>query len=172
MLIYMQMIETEEEKEDFERLYLAYRNLMFYVANQILHNEHDAEDAVHHAFMKIAENMEKIQEPVCPKTKGYVVTIVENRAIDLLRKKKRHPIMEINEEIMGLPIEYHGENELTKCILKLPGRYREMILLRHVYGYSIKEIAALMNLTEANASKLEQRAKKKLRQLCEKEGIL
>lgn len=60
MLIYMQMIETEEERDDFEKLYQEYRNLMFYAANQILHNEHDAEDAVHHAFMKIAENMKKL----------------------------------------------------------------------------------------------------------------
>lgn len=109
---------------------------------------------------------------MCPKTKGYVVTIVKNRAIDMVRKKKRHPITEMNEEVTGLPVEYQGGNGLTKCILKLPGRYREMILLKHVYGYSIREIAGMMNLTEANASKLEQRAKKKLRQLCEKEGIL
>lgn len=172
MLIYLQMIDTEEEREDFEKIYLEYRNLMFYVANQILHNEHDAEDAVQHAFIKIAENMEKIKEPVCPKTKSYVVTIVENRAIDMVRKKKRHSVTEINEELMGLSAEYHGENGLAECILKLPGRYREIILLKYVHGYSIREIAAIMNIKEANAGKMEQRAKKKLRQLCEKEGIL
>ena len=59
MMIYLQMIETPEEKSKFEQLYLEYRGLMFHVAYDILHNEHDAEDAVHQAFVKIAENIKK-----------------------------------------------------------------------------------------------------------------
>lgn len=38
---------------------LQYRGLMYHVAYEILHNEQDAEDAVHHAFVKIAENIKK-----------------------------------------------------------------------------------------------------------------
>ena len=49
MLIYMMMLETPEEKSLFEQIYLEYRGLMFHVAYEILHNEQDAEDAVHHA---------------------------------------------------------------------------------------------------------------------------
>lgn len=172
MLIYMQTIETEEKRADFEKIYLAYRNLMFYVANRILRNEQDAEDAVHHAFVKIAENMEKIEEPVCPKTKGYVSIIAENRAIDMIRKRSRQSVEEINETTMGISVEYDGENTLTKCILELPGRYREIILLKYVYGYSIAECASVMGIKKDNAAKLDQRAQKRLRQLCEGEGIL
>ena len=91
MLIYLQMIETPEEKSKFEQIYLQYKGLMFHVAFQILHNEQDAEDAVHQAFVKIAENIRKIDQPVCPKTHGYVVTIVENKAIDQYRKQHKHP---------------------------------------------------------------------------------
>ena len=76
MLIYMMMLETPEEKSLFEQIYLEYRGLMFHVAYEILHNEQDAEDAVHQAFVKIAENIKKIDTPVCPKTHSYVVTIV------------------------------------------------------------------------------------------------
>lgn len=82
MLIYMMMLETPEEKSLFEQIYLEYRGLMFHVAYEILHNEQDAEDAVHQAFVKIAENIKKIDAPVCPKTHSYVVTIVEHQAID------------------------------------------------------------------------------------------
>ena len=81
LIIYLQMIETPEEKSKFERLYLEYRGLMYHVAYEILHNEQDAEDAVHQAFVKIAENIKKIDDPVCPKTHGYVVTIVENLSL-------------------------------------------------------------------------------------------
>ena len=82
MLIYLQMLETPEEKSLFEQIYLEYCGLMFHVAYEILHNEQDAEDAVHQAFVKIAENIKKIDAPVCPKTHSYVVTIVEHQAIE------------------------------------------------------------------------------------------
>ena len=89
MIIYLEMINAPEERHKFEVLYRAYRRMMFYIANRILNNEQDAEDAVHSAFVSIAENIQKIDEPMCPKTRGYIVTIVEGRAIDLYRRKQR-----------------------------------------------------------------------------------
>lgn len=52
MLLYLQMLETPEEKSLFEQIYLEYRGLMYHVAYEILHNDQDAEDAVHQAFVK------------------------------------------------------------------------------------------------------------------------
>lgn len=172
MMIYLQMIETPEEKSKFEKLYLEYKGLMFHVAYEILHNEQDAEDTVHQAFVKIAENIKKIDEPVCPKTQSYIVTIVENKAIDQYRKLKKHQTVELIDEIQGTDVHYEGDNHLTECILKLSARYREMILLRYHHGYSVREIADMMGLSLTAAVKLDQRAKNKLRQLCEEAGIL
>lgn len=172
MIIYLQMIDTPEDRSKFEQIYLEYRGLMFHVANEILHNEQDAEDAVHQAFLNVAENMKKIGEPKCPKTKGYVVTIVEHKAIDLYRRHKRHQIVELNDDAQGIQVTYEGKNALTACILKLPARYREAILLRYVQGYSVKEMASILGLSFAAASKLDQRAKARLKDLYEKEGKL
>ena len=172
MLIYLQMIDEPQDRHKFVKIYEAYVKLMFYVANQILHNSHDAEDAVQQAFISIAKNMKNISEVECPKTKGYVVTIVENKAIDLLRAKARRGEIELNEDTGGLSIEYTGDNSLAACILKLPVRYREVILLKYEQGYSTREIAKILKLTESNAGKLLQRAKNKLEELCREEGIL
>ena len=172
MIIYLQMLETPEEKSKFEQLYLEYKGLMFHVAYEILHNEQDAEDAVHQAFVKIAENIKKIDDPICPKTHSYVVTIVENKAIDQYRKQQKHQTVELIEEIQGTNAHYEGDNDLTKCILKLPARYREMILLRYHHGYTVREIAKIMGLSLQAAIKLDQRAKNKLKKLCEEAGIL
>lgn len=172
MLIYLQMIDTPEERSKFEQIYLEYKGLMFHVAYEILHNEQDAEDAVHHAFVKIAENIKKIDAPVCPKTHSYVVTIVEHQAIDQYRRLQKHPSVELIEEIQGTNAHYEGDNDLTKCILKLPARYREMILLRYHHGYTVREIAKIMGLSLQAAIKLDQRAKNKLKKLCEEAGIL
>jgi RNA polymerase sigma-70 factor (ECF subfamily) len=63
------MIDTLEDKHKFEIIYEAYREELYNIANDILHNSHDAEDAVHHGFLKLAENILKIGDPKCHKTK-------------------------------------------------------------------------------------------------------
>lgn len=172
MMVYLQIIETSEEKTKFEQLYLEYRGLMYHIAYEILHNEQSAEDATHQAFVKIAENIKKIDAPVCPKTHGYVVTIVEHEAIDQYRKAKKRQAAPLTDDIHGVEVVYDGDDILTSCILKLPARYREMILLRYHQGYSVREIAAIMGISLPAAIKLDQRAKNKLKELCRKEGIL
>ena len=172
MLVYLQTIEAPSGRELFESLYLQYRDLMFYIANGILQNEQDAEDTVHAAFVAIAENIDKISDPDCPKTKGYIVTITENKAIDLYRKRKRHPNILLLEEKEGLSVSYEGEAAIAACFARLPARYRDVLMLRYRYGYTSREISKMLGISEANANKRIQRAKDKLEQLCKEEGLL
>ena len=171
MLIYLQMIETPEDQSKFVIIYEQYRDYMYRVAFAILNNQEDAEDAVHCAFVKIAENIKNVDEPVCLKTRGYVVTIVRNRAIDVYRKKQAHPTAEYSDAIKGVQIEYDGENRVTACIMKLNERQRNILILKYHHGYDLKEIAKMLGITYRNALQIEQRAKAKLRVLCEEEGI-
>jgi len=172
MLVYLQAIETQEEKSKFETLYLEYRQYMFRVAYAILNNIHDAEDAVQLAFMRAAENIENIGEPVCIKTKGWLVTIVRNAAIDIYRRKRAHPSVEYTAWAEKMCVEYDGSNLVSKCILKLPERQQNLLILKYQYGYDLYEIAEMMGITYRNALQIEQRAKAKLRELCKEEGIL
>lgn len=89
---------------DFESVYLTYRNLMFHVAIDILHNNADAEDAVQLACIKIAENLDKIKEIHSAKTKGYIITIVENKAIDLYQQNTKQQHLEYSESYNALHI--------------------------------------------------------------------
>ena len=144
---------------------------MFHVANQILRNDQDAEDAVHDAFLAIAEHIRKFSRLERHKTRAFVVTIVENKAIDLYRRKARRQEAVLLEETAGIaPPE--GGSDLARCILRLPGRYREFFRLKYQLGYSTREVAALLGISWPAARKLEQRAKETLRTLCEEEGIL
>ena len=172
MFIYMMMIDSPEDRSKFEIVYQKYRGLMFYVADQILHNTQDSEDAVHQAFVKIAENIEKIGAPECPKTKNYVVTIAESKAIDLYRSNKRRNTVEYTEEMADIAVEDCEQKGLAQCILRLPVRYREIVLLKYYHGFSLKEIAKQLGISLANANKIDQRAKKKLMELCKEEGVL
>ena len=89
MIVYLSVLDSQEKKSKFEQIYLTYRKQMYYAAFQILQHDEDSEDAVHHAFIKIAENIDKISEVECPKTRSLCVTIVENKAIDIYRKRQR-----------------------------------------------------------------------------------
>lgn len=171
MFVYLQMIETPEEKSIFETVYLKYRQCMYRVAFEILNNPQDAEDVVHWAFVKIAENIKKIIDPECLKTKGYVVTIVRNRAIDIYRKKKAHPQAEYKDALSGMWVEYDGGNRVAECIMKLNEHQRNIIMLKYHYGYDLKEIAKMLGITYRNALQIEQKAKAKLKVLCKEAGI-
>lgn len=103
MIIYLTMIEDEQERSKFEQLYYLYRQTMFYVANSILKDEHLAEDTVHQAFIKLVDHLEKIEDVESHKTKGFCVIIVKHIAIDLLRQKKK--------ESLGIDIEYEEASE-------------------------------------------------------------
>lgn len=171
MMIYLQIIETSEECSKFERIYTEYKGLMYHVAFKILQHEQDAEDAVQLAFMSIAENITVIEEPG-PKTKSYAAMIAENKAIDILRKRQRYLFSSLEQEAAGITIEYDGENDLTACINQLPTLQRQVIWLKYYYGYNLREIAKMLHISHIWASKLDQRGKKKLRELCIKEGYI
>lgn len=170
--MYLQIIENPGDRIKFEQLYRKYWNLMFYIANKILQNQQDAEDAVHNAFLSVAKNISKISDIECPKTRGFLVIIVERKAIDILRNRKKETNEELIEDKAGSIFPDLGEHDLKWCIDQLPPRYREIILLKYSHGYSTREISEILGISFDAASKLDQRAKKRLEDLCRKEGIL
>ena len=175
MIVYLQMLETSEDNVRFESLVHTYKNLMFYVANQILNNDHDAEDAVQQAFFTILKNFDKISEIKCPQIRSFVVTIVERKAIDLYRSKNRNAVVSFDEEYVNVPVPADADavstrTDLARAIALLPTRYRELLLLKYDSGYSEQEIAAMCSMTPANVKKTIHRAKKKLEVLLEREA--
>ena len=169
MLLYLSLIDTPENKSKFEQLYRAYEQTMFYVANRILKDTYLSEDAVHQAFLRIIDNLDKIKEINCHKTKGFIVIITENIAIDIYRKRKQETCISFDEieiyveDTAGTAPSF--ENELEEAIAKLPVNYLTVFKLKYSYGYSDKEISELLHITEANVRKRIERGKKKLAEL-------
>lgn len=158
-----------------ERIYTRYRQLMFYIANGILHDEFLAEDAVHQAFVKIFEHPGSVGDVECPQTKSYVVIIVRNVCFNMLRAKRRHDPLSLDgmEEwappaddccVTGLVEQNDAYRRLVAEIQKLPHHYAVVLLLKYDNGYSTKEIAEMLDLSAENVKKLLQRARKKLEQ--------
>ncbi len=171
MLVYLQRMDDPQDKAKLEQFYQLYRGYMLQIANSILHNKQDAEDAVHEAFLSIAKNIKKFSDPSCPKTRSCIVIIVERKALDIYRKRKKYAEEAWTEATVFNRSESR-EDILTDCINRLPDRDREAILLRYSHGYRINEIAKILGISYAAAAKLVERAKEKLDQLCREEGLL
>lgn len=170
MLMYLSMIETPDDKAKFERIYNRYRNLMFHVAYKVLGNHHDAEDAVHQAFVAIIRHLEKISDIDCPQTRSYIVLITERKAIDLIRTRHSEKVIPLNEDLIGIEIPAPGDHGLADALAKLPAHYREVLLLRFDNGYSAKELAQMLGMTESGVRKLIGRAKNALGRILEEES--
>ncbi len=173
MLIYLALIEREEDKRKFELIYLSYKQTMFYAANRILKNHHTAEDAVHQAFIRIIDNLDKINEDNCHKTRAFLVVITEHIAIDIYRKQKRENTVSFDEFEIYISDNLSLEDELTddvsSAIASLPVNYSTVLRLKFSQGYNNSEIAQILDITEENVRQRISRAKKKLGELLQKE---
>ena len=164
MLIYLQMIETPEDQSKFEQIYEKYLGLMYHVALKILENHEDAEDAVHQAFVSIAENIKT-------ETKSYIVITIESKSSDIIHHRKRvTKVIEFDETMWGIEIPDEDRFDMAALVGRLPARYREVLLLRFDNGYTTKEIAKILNLSPSNAEKLIWRAKTALQKLIDEDG--
>lgn len=167
MLIYLQIIETEQERSKFEQIYTDYYGLMYHVAHEILQNHHDTEDAIHQAVLSIIENIKKIAAVRCPETRSYIVIITEHKAIDILRSKRRFVDADFDETFYGVHVPLPGDHGLADAMAKLPARYRGILLLHFDNGYSTKELAQSYKMTQSSVQKLLWRAKAALRKIYE-----
>lgn len=128
MLIYLQMIDSDQEKDKFEQLYLKYRNLMYHSAFTILRNREDSEDAVHQAFVSIIENLDKIGYTASAETRSFCVLCCRNKALDLYRKKNRWGELELFDNLQELAMP-EPESRLDIAIASLPFDHGTVILL-------------------------------------------
>lgn len=170
LIYYLQMIETAEERDKFTAAYLAYRDTMHCIAFRILGHHHDAEDAVHNAFLIIMKNMDKFSSAEDSKTKAYFSKITQTVSIDYLRKRDNHPTFELNDAISHVPVNEDSENaRLQKAIQQLPAQYQEILMYYADAKLDTADIAKILGITRANAQKRIWRAKEALRREYEKE---
>ena len=172
MLIYLQMIETEEDRTKFAQLYDRYLQEMFRLARRILNSDADAEDAVHQSFLALIRHLDCIQAVDSPQTRAYIAVITEHKAIDILRAGRRAVCLEDMDELPGLDLPAPGDLGLADAMARLPARYREMLLLRFDQGYSVREIARMLDSAPDAVRKAIWRAKQMLHSELEKEGVV
>ena len=173
MLIYLSLLDSEEEISKFELIYNTYKKQMYYTANNILKDSHLAEDAVHNAFLRIINNLEKIEDINSHKTKGLIVIIVKNVSIDIYRKNKKERdnniFIDDLDDINGYDeINKNDIGDLEIAISKLPENYKQVFLLKFSHELTDNEISEILDIKPDNVRKRISRGREKLKNILKK----
>ena len=144
-------------------LYDRYKKAMYTLAYRITGDFDDANDVLQDAFLEVFKHLDQFRGDA---TLGaWIKQIVVRKST----KKKRIVIWQNLEDEMGESINW-GENDinvahLETAILALPDGFRAIFVLSEVEGYTHKEIAVMLNISEGTSKSQLFHAKRKLRNM-------
>jgi len=158
----------------FEACYNQYKNYMYKIAYDKMKDVQLAEDAVHEAFVKLLDAFSKVEDAGSEKTKNLIKIITKNVCIDMLRRENKMqetiPFENSYEEIYNNGTS-DGLHDITQCIDSLPEIYSSVLVLKYIYGYTSKEIAAMLSLKEGTVRSRISRGKDLLERKLKENGI-
>lgn len=149
----------DENRNAQESLFNQYYNELYLIAMRYLSDHHDAEDVIIQSFTKVFKNLNKFKYNGPGSLGKWVRTILINEAIRSLKKRR---LIEFNKDIRHLELEHADANglqqmqadDIIRMIEKLPTGYRTVFNLFVVEGFSHKEIAEMLGISE-NTSKTQ-----------------
>jgi len=152
----------EGDRNALHFLYVRYSNNVYGYVLSIVHDEHEAEDVTQHVFAKLMLTLPRYDQRAVP-FMGWLLRIARNAAIDHLRTRRAIPV----EEVLGADASADDRSfacgsALRGALESLPDDQREVLLLRHMFGYSPGEIADRMGRTESSVHGLHHRGRRAL----------
>mgnify|MGYP002619815920 CR=1 FL=1 len=155
-----------------KQLYDTFSGKMMGVCLRYCKSEEIAEDALQEGFIKVFSKLNEFKME--GSFEGWIRRIMVNTSLDILRKDKKHAFhSEIEEVAFLLPDNETITGELaTKDLLKilntLPDGYRIVFNMFAIEGFSHKEIAAHLGVTENTSKSQYSRARGYLRDCIER----
>jgi len=157
-----------EEKDAFEELIRRHQHRVFAVAGGILRKREDVEDIAQQVFVKAYFSLKRFDQRAAFSTWLYKITV--NECWDLLRKKKVRPLVyesdlseeqarqvinsaERKNEEPDIRAKLEARQRVERLLDGLEERDRLMLMLKEVEGFSIDEIAEVLDLN-ANTVKV------------------
>jgi len=133
---------------------------MFNIALRIVKDEDLCYDVVQETFILVFNNLEQFQFKAT--IGSWIKTILVREAIRRMKLNfKEHTTEEIAQEPVIWPEDLSGEY-LHQAIMELPDGYRTVFTLIEIEGYSHKEAAKMMSITEGTSKSQLYYAKKSL----------
>lgn len=172
LAFYLSLIDNNNDRYLFERIYNAHRKQMLALAFSILGNKNDAEDLVHDVFCNIAEkylqSLQKIRNE--QDMKNYLLKATKNSALNKKRDTKHHMSLDENKSVFNKEDLNDNEfldvicsnisyQEIIKAIRSLDKKYADVLYLHFVIGMTVPEIAEHLNRNKQTVKKQLLRGK-------------
>ena len=138
-------------------------NNLFGYAIKFLRNKEDARDIVQDVYEKLWINRKSVE---FEKAKSWMFTTAHNAMINFSNRKGRiHLTDEMNAFDRGTAasISFESNQVVDRAVSFLPPVQKSVILLRDLEGYSYKDIAEILDLTDAQVKVYLFRARKKIK---------
>jgi RNA polymerase sigma-70 factor, ECF subfamily len=168
-----------DDREAFELLVRRHQTRVFAVAGGILRNKEDVQDIAQQVFVKAYFSLKRFDQRAAFSTWLYKITV--NECWDLLRKRKVRPLLYESDLSEEQAQEYRGFGEkamgpdvsdrleakqrVENLLVDLDERDRLMLILKEVQGFSVEEIAEIM---EINGNTVKVRLFRARRRITEK----
>lgn len=168
---FLATLESDADRQTFAGIYAQHHLKMESAAIRILKNQSDAEDAVQNAFMQVIRHFEKIDQIPCEDLPFWLISIVKNEAYMILRKRKQIVPLEDWSGFLEKSEDVSDYAALVELFTELPDTYQQVLEMKSLLGYTDKEIAAHLGITETAVSTRASRGRELLRKILEKEGF-
>lgn len=139
-----------------EFLFNQFYDELYHVGLRYLSDHHYTEDAIIQAFSRVFNNIHKFTFTGKGSLGKWIRTIVINESIRILKKRN---VLQFGEDITNMEAEYKAANALEELeasdlllmIERMPAGYRTVFNLYVVEGYSHKEIAKSIGISEGTS---------------------
>lgn len=143
-------------KVSFEQLYMEQLPGLYRLAQGILHHPADAQDAVQQAVLQAWQHLDSIRPGG---EKAYLARIVINECRNIQRRRRRSVPAPVFPD---QAVPESRLSELREAVDRLPEKLRLPFLLVYMEGYSAKEAASVMGVTQFALKSRLKRAKNNL----------
>ena len=117
----------------------VYGNTLYRICLVSLGNSADAEDAVQDTFLKYIQKAPVFESD--EHEKAWLIRVAVNTCKDII--KHRRPQLDIDTIQQSAPEPESGE--VMAALMALPEKFRTVLVLHYVEGYSINETAKMIN---------------------------
>ena len=121
-------------------------------------NMSDAEDCYQNVFFKLYKQLKKGS---IPNPKAWLLRVTVNECRSLWRYRLRRNTLSL-EDISEVPAKAE-DSELWQLVCGLPPKYRDVIYLYYYEELTLKEIAAVLDVSESRVSQLHTKALQKMK---------
>lgn len=162
------IFDTEQEKCKFELIYEKYKKYVMYTIKRFICDDFLVEDLFHDVFILIANHLDNINMEQEKETKNFIITITRHYTINHLKKQNHIKEVSLEEQVQEKDIldeivVKEAMEKLKQQIHMLDEKYKTVLELKYIIGFTDNEIAELLGITKKNVQIRLYRAKNLLR---------